>query len=425
MVLFKFSNGFFNKKMNKLKAANLYRSELIPISGRLVERYNKCLLKLGFIATKLTHFHIDGIGWSPEVAEEKDDENYLCNGESNPHGIIISPLQNKKPVYLPYHTFDREMMQQVFKIHGGKINDITRDSAICIDFDQSIDAFYEPLDVLKYQVVTIRFHLIDNLDDVREEQLQLVGKFKRDHNFIDEDLHRQLLESAKKYGDLRARDLNLETINFQTNSFYTKSFGGVYVLRDFISPIIVFEDKKWYKEAIKDTIHDIFIFHISQPELMEKLRDHIIIAYDLEDIVKTKRYERIKKFEFSQYLINTQHPIKDILNDNLLFKSYLNKVGIETRKKVMSIERYLEKLETSNQYKISDIVDKDLFEAMHEPHSSLHPKHQDLIWKLLVNIAPKDVLFLYWYDKQEFYKQYDTWNDSLQDWVIETISNNI
>ncbi|WP_299227981.1 DUF6638 family protein [uncultured Psychroserpens sp.] len=411
--------------MNKLKAANLYRSELIPISGKLVERYNKCLLKLGFTETKLTKFSIDGIGWSPEIAEEKDDENYLCNGESNPHGIIISPFQNKKPVYLPYHTFDRDMMQLIFKTHGSKINDITRDSAICIDFDQSIDAFYEPLDVLKYQTITIKFHLIDNLDNVRNEQLELIKKFNQGNNFIHEDIHAELLESANKYGDLRERDLNLEDLEFQTDSFYTKSFGGVYVLRDFISPIVVFEDRKWYKEAIKDTIHEVIIFHISQPELMEKLRDHIIVTYDLEEIVNTKRYERIKRYEFAQHLKNTKHPIKDILNDPLLFKSYLNKIDIESRKKVMSVERYLEKLETSNQYKIADIVDEDLFEALHEPHSSLHPKHQDLIWKLLVNIAPKDVLFLYWYDKQEFYKQYQTWGDSLQDWVIETISNNI
>ncbi|WCO03321.1 DUF6638 family protein [Psychroserpens ponticola] len=411
--------------MQKLKAANLYRSELIPISGKLVERYNQCLKKLGFTETKLIKFSIDGIGWSPEIAEEKKEQHYLSNGESNSHGIIISPLQNNKPVYLPNHTFDREMMQLVFKTHGDKINDITRDSAICLDFDQGLDTFYEPLDLLRYQIITIKFHLINNLDTIKEEQLELIEKFKFGNNFIDESIHNQLLESAIKYGDLRERDLNLRSVSYVTDSFYTRSFGGVYVLRDFISPIVVFEDKKWYKEAIKDTIHEVIIFHISQPELMEKLRDHIIIAYDLEEVVSTKRYDRIKKFEFAQHLKNTQHPINNILSDSLLFKSYLNKIDIEARKKVMSVERYLEKLETSNQYKISDIVDEDLFKAMHEPHSSLHPKHQDLIWKLLVNISPKDVLFIYWYDKQEFYRLYETLDPSLQDWVIETISNNI
>ena len=75
--------------MQKLKEANLYNHELIPVSGKLVERYNECLTKLGFLPTKLTHFHIDGMGWSPEIAEEKDNINYLNNGEANLHGILI------------------------------------------------------------------------------------------------------------------------------------------------------------------------------------------------------------------------------------------------------------------------------------------------------------------------------------------------
>ena len=394
--------------MDKLKQANLYRSELIPVSGKLVERYNKCLVKLGFTKTKLKTFQIDGIGWSPEIAEEKKDNHYLNNGEANSHGILISPLQKGKPVYLPFHTFDRDVMKFVFKIHDAKIKDITRDCAICLDFDQGIDAFYEPLDVLKYDKITIHFHLIDNLDKIQNQQLELVETFNRGNNFIDETIHEQLLNSAKSYGDLRHRDLNLHELQYTTDSFYSMAFGGVYVLRDFITPIVVFEDLTWYKEAIKDTNYEVLIYHIQQPELMDKLRDHVIIEYDLEKVVKTKRYERIKKYEMTQYLKKTQHPIKDILNDPILYKSYLNKLDIESRKKVMSVERYLEKLEISNAHKINDIVDLKLFEGLHQPHSSLAAKHQDLIWKLLVNISAKDVLYWYWYDKEAFYESFKT-----------------
>lgn len=411
--------------MKKLKEADLYRSELIPVSGKLVERYNKCLVKLGFIKTKLKTFSIDGMGWSPEIAEEKDALHYLNNGEANPQGIIISPLQKGKPVYVPFHTFDRDIMKFVFKVHGEKINNITRDCAICLDFDQNIDAFYEPLDVLKYNKVNISFHLINDLDTIQKKQLELIDTFKQGNNFIDETIHEQLLESAKKYGDLRERDLDLHELQYTTDSFYTRAFGGVYLLRDFIKPIIVFEDEKWHKEAIKDTSYDVLIYHIHQSELMDKLRDHVIIEYNLETAVKTDRYDRIKKFEMFQSLKAPQHPIKDILNDVLLYKSYLNKLDIESRKKVMSVERYLEKQETSNQYKIADIVDTKMFEALHNPHSSLEAKHQDLIWMLLVNISPKDVLFLYWYDKEAFYNSFKTWDDSFKDWAIETISNNI
>ncbi|MCK0124200.1 hypothetical protein MWU76_07290 [Gelidibacter sp. F2691] len=411
--------------MEKLKAAQLYRDELIPISGKLVERYNQCLKMLGFTESKLTNFSIDGIGWSPEIAEEKQEIHYLNNGEANPNAIIITPLQKGKPVYVPFHTFDREMMQHVFRTHGDKINDITRDCAICVHFDQHIDAFYEPLDVLKYGDISMTFKLINNLDKVQKQQFELIDKFKQGHNFIDEGLHQQLLESAKTYGDLRHRNLELPELYYTTDSFYTKAFGGVFVLRDFISPIVVFQDEKWHKEAIKDTTYDVLIYHISQPELMDKLRDHLIVGYDLDAAIKTPRYNRIKKFMFAQYLKDTPHPIQDILEDNVLFKGYLNKLSIEDRKKVMSVELYLEKMEISNQHKLADIVDAELFEALNEPHSSLNVKHQDLIWKLLVNIAPLDVLFLYWYDKELFYKNYDTWNDSLKDWVIATIRNNI
>ncbi|SDR79292.1 hypothetical protein SAMN05216503_0926 [Polaribacter sp. KT25b] len=410
--------------MQKLIKANLYRSELIPISGKLVERYNKCLVKLGFTKTKLTSFSIDGIGWSPEIAEEKSEVFYLNNGEANPHAIIITPLQKGLPIYNPFHSFDVELMKLVFRTHQQKIQNITRDSALCIDFDQSIDVFYEPLDVLKYQDVEIKFHLIDNLHKAKEEQLKLIETFHKDNNFIDENLHQKLLKSAKKYGDLRERDISLESIIYTSDSFYTKAFGGVYLLRNFIKPILVFENQEAYKEAINDTTYDVLMFHITQPELVTQLRDHVIIECDLTKEVTSKRYERIKKFIFGEALKETQHPVNDILKDKMLFKSYLNKVDIKTRKKVMSVERYLEKKQINPDIKIKDIVDEEFYFSLHKPHSSLRPNHQDLIWKLLINIAPKDVLFWYWYDKENFYANFKNWEESKKDWVVETISNN-
>ena len=410
--------------MQKLKDANLYRNELIPISGKLVERYNKCLVKLGFTATKLNSFSIDGIGWSPEIAEEKEQVFYLNNGEANSHAIIITPLQKGLPIYNPFHSYDAELMKLVFKNYSKKIQNITRDSALYLDFDQNIDVFYEPLDVLNYKEITIHFHLIDDLKKAKEEQIKLIETFNQDYNFIDENLHQQLISSAKNYGDLRERDINLEPIVYTSDSFFTRAFGGVYLLRNFIKPILIFENKEAYKEAINDTTYDVLMFHIEQPELMNQLKDHVIIECDLEAEVGSKRYERIKKFIFGEALKETQHPVNDILKDKTLFKSYLNKIDVKTRKKVMSAERYLDKKKVNNNLKIADFVDEQLYFALHKPHSSLRAQHQDLIWKLLVNIAPKDVLFWYWYDKENFYENFKTWQESKKDWVIETIRNN-
>ena len=76
--------------------------------------------------------------------------------------------------------------------------------------------------------------------------------FKKDTNFIDENIHQQLLTSAKKYGDLRQRNINFDAIIYTSDSFYTKAFGGIFVLRNFIKPILVFQNDEAYKEAIKE-----------------------------------------------------------------------------------------------------------------------------------------------------------------------------
>ncbi|WP_228851823.1 DUF6638 family protein [Aegicerativicinus sediminis] len=411
--------------MQKLVKANIYRQDFLKVNGKLVDRYNDCLKLLGFKPTKLSEFSVDGMGWSPEIAEEKGVENYLNNGEANPQGIIISPLQNDISIAQPFHSFDTELMKLVFTTHGQKINDITRDSAICLDFDQGIDAFIDPMDVLKYDKVFIQFRITNNMDKIQARQMALIEKFNTSNNFIDESIHKEILDSAIEHGDLRHRDFSLNELLFKPESFYTKAFGGVYVLRGFITPILVFEDKESYGEAIKDTIHDVLIYHIDQPELITKLKDHYIIECKLNYVVDTERYERIKKFMFFENLKEKEHPIKDILDDNILFKRYLNKVEVAVLKKVSGVELYLERLERSNQYKINDMVDPEMYVALHQPHSSLKPHDQDLIWRLLTRIAPKDVLHLFWYLKEDFYKKFKDWEPSFQDWVIEQIRNKI
>jgi len=410
--------------VQKLKEADLYQSELVQVSGKLVDRYNECLDRLGFSKTELTAFSIDGIGWSPEVAREKDDVHYLNNGEANSHGIIVTPKQKGLPIYVPFHSFDKDLMKLVFKTYQDEISDITRDSAIYLDFDQKIDVFYEPLDVLKYQDVTIHFHLINDLNEAQKEQAELIEYFERGHNFIDEDIQKKLLESAKKYGDLRERTLELEELHYTTDSFYTRAFGGMYLLRDFVSPILVFEKEESYKEAVQNRKKKIAIYHVFDDELVDRLHAHSITQYNLEKVVSESRYDRIKKYMLVKHLEETNHPIQEILESKSLFKSYLNKIDVKDRKKVMGIEIYLDKRREDPLVKMKEVVDHKLLYAMYAPHVSLKPDHQDLVWKLLVNISPKDILFTYWYDKEEFYKQYQTWDESMQDWVIQTIRNN-
>jgi len=410
--------------MEKLKAAGLFRGELVSLSGSLARRYNECLAILGVKPTSLERFSIDGMGWSPEISEEKENIYYLNIGEANSNAIIITPLQEDKPVNMPFNSFDRNIMRSIFAANKKTIKDITKDSAICVQLDQQIDTYYEPYDLLRYDTLTISFRLVDDLDKRQKEQLDLIKLYYKDNNFIDPKLHKKIVDSSKKYGDLRNRHLTLEPLKLNIGSFYTRAYGGLFVLKDFVKDIIVFESKEVFQKAIKNTVHDVLIYHISHNELLDTLADHLITDFNIRTEAKTPRYKRIRNHTFVKYLKNIEHPITEILNNRFLFKKYLNMLDTETNKKVMSVEIYNQRHIVERELKVRDVVDLDYFKALHKPHSSLEKEQQELIWKLILLMVPIDPLYLYWYAKGQFYNDYKTWKPGYQDWVIGCILEN-
>ncbi len=410
--------------MDKLTAAGLFGRELVEVSGSLAERYNGCLHMLGVEPTELKRFHVDGMGWSPEIASEKSNAYYLNFGQANSNAILISPEQEGNPVHMPFHSFDRDIMTTVFAAYAKEIRDITKDSAICIHLDQHIDTYYEPFDLLRYTQLTLSFRILNDLGKKQKEQLELVDTFNSGNNFINRDIHNKLLDSAKKYGDLRGRKLELEPLQLKIGSFYTKAFGGIFVLRDFINDIIVFESEETFKNAIKDTVHDVTLFHIDHNELTATLVNHLIAEFDIKKAAKTKRYERIKKHLFVRELKECKHPWPEVLESPMLFKRYLNELDIETKKRLMSVELYNQRKIVERDLKMDDVVDSVYMKALLQPHSSLEDEQKELIWKLLTKIMPVDPLHLYWYDKKQFYETYLTWPEGYQDWVIDRILKN-
>ncbi|HFS67829.1 MAG TPA: hypothetical protein ENK67_06415, partial [Flavobacteriia bacterium] len=286
--------------MNKLIETDLWYPNAILIKGFLVDRYNKCLDLFGIKPTNLKEFIIDAKGWSPEIAQEKNNEHYLNNGEANPYAIIISPLQKDKNVFNPFYSYEAELIQLVFNEYNSKIKDITKESALCVEFNQKLDVFYDSFDLLKYDSISIEFHLINNIKEIKKQQLQLENHFLEKNNFVDINLHQEILKSVKKYGDLRNRNLDLKPLNFVVNSFYTKAFGGVFVFKNFVKEMLVYENKETYHQAIKNDFYQGLIFFKDDMLLLNKLSDYIVIELNLEKLLPSERYQRIKKHIFAQ-----------------------------------------------------------------------------------------------------------------------------
>lgn len=411
--------------MEKLKRSELFGAALVPVTGALVDRYNKCLTYIGTAPTTLQSFHIDAMGWSPEIAEEKNDFLYLNSGEANPNAVILSPKQSEKPAYSPFHSFDRDIMELVFKQHKLAIKDITRDAAICVDLDQYIDAFYEPEDLLKYNQITVGFTVVDDLYSIQQEQLKLVEEFKQEDNFLNETLHLKILASARKHGDLRARTLHMESLDFRTSSFYTKAFGGVFVFRRKGSGknILIFESKAAAEKV--ETSSKTQAFHIEDGRFFSALAAEKMIVLDPEISVRSGYFDRVQKTIFLSHIKEAAHPLSAILENSNVYKRYLNHLTADTRKQLMILDRLQLTAKNSNALDIEGGLTPEVLACIQIPAPELPMEVQELVWKLIVKTsAYKDPLFLYWYDKETFYTEYSAWDTSYQDWVIKLIKQN-
>ncbi len=400
--------------MEKLKQAGLYMSALFAIRGKMVDRYNQCLGALGIAPTTLTSFYIDAIGWSPEIALEKEKIHYLNHGGANPYGIIISPTQKGMPVYSPFHSFDRELVNLFMATNEESIKDITTDAAIIIDLNQSIDAFYEPSDLIDYKTITVGYKILGELDREQIRQNTLVQKMYMKHNSLDENLHNKILASASRFGDLRGRSLQLREVDYQTTSFYTKAFGGVFVLRsDANGHLLIFESQ----EEMNKYQHTYWAEHISSPNLLTELTNRGYLHFD-PGTLNIERVQRIAQHYYAQSVKNAAHSLTDILGDKILYLKYLNELSQEDKVKVMGPQKYLEKLAAGQTPDINQYIASETFKALQSPaKKSLEP----LMWQLICHMQPVDPYYTYYYDKELFYRQFINYDEAYQDWVVKII----
>ena len=404
--------------MNKLQEAGLYMSHLIPVKGKMIDRYNQCLTLLGFDPTNLTEINIDAIGWSPEVAREKENMYYLNHGGANPFGIILTPEQHGLPVYFPYHSFDRQLVDTFFEKNLEAIKDITTDSAITIDLDQNIDAFYEPSDLIDYANITVGYKILGDLDHEQIKQNILVQEMYQRHNSLDMKLHNKILASANKFGDLRGRSLQLREVDYPTSSFYTKAFGGVFVLRNGSDgPILIFESI----EEMNKYQHTYWAEHIASPNLLTELTNRGYVSFDVNKLTAS-RLDRITQYFFAETIEGDQHTLTEILSNKSLYLKYLNELTPEEKLNCIGPFKYLEKVAKGLQPDRTQYISDKVFAAMHSPSQE---NMKDLIWQLLCHMQPVDPYYTYYYDKELFYSQFTKYNDSFKDWVILSIKKEI
>ncbi len=414
--------------MIKLIESKLFGDRLFYIDKTLMAtRYNKCLEDIGIEPTKLNKFHVDGWGWSPEIAEEKEDRFYLSHGMANPYGIIISPGQKNCPIYMPYHTFDWEIHQHVFHNYELQIEDITSRHGIWFELDQNISAYRSAQDMLMMEVVNVKFNVAGDLSAAASEQKELITRFSNDpKGWMNADLRAEIIESSKTYGDLRYRNLQMpDSPMSNIPCYFTLAYGGLFVFKKVMGgkPVLIFENNS--SELSSDGKH----LHVEF-----NLNDRSFIPYlfnlDLLDIETDYFKENIVLLELQleHMLVTAAMELDDTTPIDKLTKTQSKGLINKLQKAALLNEQYFElemiinKLKSGRNGKIR--FSEELNQFLLQPHKRSSSEQKVVLWQLIAKIQKNNPVLQYAFDKAAFYNEYQTWSEPMQQWAINSILNN-
>jgi hypothetical protein len=409
--------------MIKLIESGLFGNLLFKVdTNQLVNRYNSCLKDIGLPQTKLTSFHIDGWGWSPEVADELGDKFYLSHGLANPYGIIISPQQAQSSIYMPYHSFDRDLHEIIFQQYEDQITAITARCGLWFEIDQDISSYRVPQDLLMVDFLKVNFFSVDRVMTAAREQRALIREFNdKPHAWSNDDLRHRIIDSSTKYGDLRFQKFEMPSHPYNDiGNYYTLAFNGVYVFKKLNGqkPLLVFAQHK--SERSGESSHGHVEYNLKDPALLSYLynvglitsapqlfkENPILIQLVMDNILLKACREWDESIAFEE-LNRTQK--KGIINK-------LDQAGLLSED-FFELERLLIAFKDNKPVKISENLSSYLL----HPSDQLSAQAKKVMWQLLLHFNSQNPVLTYLFDKSKFYSDYNTWSDHQQTWTINQV----
>lgn len=412
--------------MKKLIESGLFGGGLYLVhTPELVRRYNACLTALGLEHTKLTTFNIDATGWSPEVAEECGNVDYMSLGAVNRLAIILTPEQNGLPVHRPIHSFDRFAMEKIFRNLRTQIADITSRTGLWVSFAHELSRLSSPLDLFNVDWIDIKIEDVAGLISGATEQRELVSVPA--HQLLDESIREKIIKSAVRFGDLRYRSIIIPEIKFtDVRSFYTGVFGGVYVLRDTgkVNQMLVLENQL---DKPICSMREVPIFRIDDEALPKFLEKHNVVDVSL-GWYKTNeglaQLGRLKNYmlAYSFYEAGEVRQLQDLNSAQKVkwiaaHSEELGAVFFELEEFELALRRGV----SVKALDPSSALRKHLF----RPSKSVRGEEiiERIVWRLISRLSSFDIERLFVCNKPRFYDLYLKWPEAKQHWAIHELTS--
>ncbi|MCY0096254.1 DUF6638 family protein [Hoeflea ulvae] len=408
--------------MKRLVDNELIYGRLLPIDGpHLVARYNKALTAFGLKQTRLESFRIDMTGFSPEIAEELGDNDYLDPNGVNRRFVILTPEQENLPVVHTQFSNTAGLMHQFFDGNRRAVHAVTIKDALFGEIEDPVAVVTGVEDLLKIEEVSFRVMSAENMLGKATELRELVDRLKTSKTgWRDDAMLNRMVELARETGDIRQNALVPDKLVFPHTSYWANHFGGVFIFRDDRTTTVICDSHApGFKRSrprevsyIENTDHARIFDYLSKTGRLQLPRASWVepsgfFAHRAEMAVGD--------------LIRRTDPTVDLAGtDRVWLQTWMhhNAALISEQGIYPFLQEAMREVASTGQVKMAEIrADRRLMLCRAVPDHS----DQWLTNRLLAQMAPFDFVSRFVFDKQGFYQAYDGYSESYRAHVVDVL----
>lgn len=409
--------------MKRLLEAELIYGRLMTVNEpHLIARYNKALKGFGLPETRLAEFDIDMTGFSPQVAAELGDNDYLDPNRVNRRFIILTPGQEQLPVVHTSFSNTAALMHEFFHANARAINAVTIKDALYGEIEDSVSAVDHIEDLLSIAEVHFKVYSAEDIlgkaAELRELSDMLVSK---PDAWRDDAMLNRMVELAKLTGDIRQNTLVPDQLVFRHDAFWANHFGGVFVFHDDRNTTVVCRPdvpgfrkaRPWQVSYIDIEDYETIYGFLARTQRLELPQGSWIRESGLLE----------HRMEMNLISLAGQDPGFDF--------SKADAVGLQTWAHVHAADvagdgtfPFLAEMQrqivSTGQIRMRDVAARFRFLLVRA--NAQHPDKW-LVNQLISQMQPFDFVSRYVFDKQGFYEAYQGYPDKFQEYVVKTLQD--
>ncbi|WP_428412071.1 DUF6638 family protein [Pararhizobium sp.] len=410
--------------MKRLLEAELIYGRLLDISEpHLIARYNKALQGFGLRPTALASFQIDMTGFSPEIADELGDRDYLDPNRVNRRFIIMTPDQEELPVVHTSFSNTAALMHEFFGANRRSINAVTIKDALYGEIEDSVSVVNDIDDLLSINEVRFRVLSAEDMLGKAAELRSLVDRLKTvPAAWADDALLNRMVDLAKVTGDIRENALVPDKLVFRHDAFWANHFGGVYVFLDEKTTTVICDpsvpgfrrSRPWQVGYISLSDHQrIYEFLASTNRLQlpqaSWVQDSGLYQHRADMALRA--------------LVNQADPTTDLnAIDAIWLQTWIhrNSALVSADGVYPFLQTMIRTIAASGSIKMQDVAPENRFLLVRAA-----PDHPDqwLTNRLIAQLCPSDFVSRFVFDKQGFYAAYEQYSEKFREYVVATLTS--